>query len=451
MERAYNNILVIDDERAFLEFLQEKLQERGFNVFTASNEKEVLDQVKKQNIDVALLDIRMPDIDGITLLKRLKKIDPTLEVVMLTAYASLENAVEAMKQGAYDFLTKPCQLSHLEVILQKASEKVSLARQNLNLKEGLLRTLPNAEIIGQSESIRAVLTKIEKISDSSSPVLIEGESGTGKELVANAIHQRSPRASNPFVVINCGGLQETLIENELFGHEKGAYTSADRKKIGLFEVANMGTLFLDEIGELGLSAQTKLLRVLESGEYRPLGSVKQNKVDVRIITATNRNLLDEIKTKRFREDLYYRLNVINIKMPSLRERRGDVSLLVKYYLSTRMNRTRKAYVSEEAMASLMNHDWPGNIRELFNALEYALTLSNGNSIETDDLPINITKVHRMGPVKEWMSLEEIEREYIQKVLKAYAGNLQKTARILNISRPTLYKKIHKYRMAGSGK
>ena len=451
MERAYNNILVIDDENAFLEFLQEKLQERGFNVFIASNEKEVLDQVKKQNIDVALLDIRMPDIDGITLLKHLKKIDPTLEVVMLTAYASLENAVEAMKQGAYDFLTKPCQLSHLEVILQKASEKVSLARQNLNLKEGLLRTLPNAEIIGQSESIRAVLTKIEKISDSSSPVLIEGESGTGKELVANAIHQRSPRASNPFVVINCGGLQETLIENELFGHEKGAYTSADRKKIGLFEVANMGTLFLDEIGELGLSAQTKLLRVLESGEYRPLGSVKQNKVDVRIITATNRNLLDEIKTKRFREDLYYRLNVINIKMPSLRERRGDVSLLVKYYLSTRMNRTRKAYVSEEAMASLMNHDWPGNIRELFNALEYALTLSNGNSIETDDLPINITKVHRMGPVKEWMSLEEIEREYIQKVLKAYAGNLQKTARILNISRPTLYKKIHKYRMAGSGK
>jgi DNA-binding NtrC family response regulator len=182
-----------------------------------------------------------------------------------------------------------------------------------------------------------------------------------------------------------------------------------------------------------------LLRVLETGEYRPLGSVKQNKVDVRIITATNRNLLDEIKAKRFREDLYYRLNVINIKIPSLRERKSDVPLLVKYYLSKRMNRTREAHVSEEAMASLMNHDWPGNIRELFNALEYALTLSNGNSIETDDLPINITKVHRIGPVKEWMSLEEIEREYIQKVLKAYAGNLQKTARILNISRPTLYK------------
>jgi two-component system response regulator AtoC len=447
MERLRNTILLIDDEKPFLEFLQEKLLEMRFNVFTASNEKEALDLIKKQNIDVALLDIRMPDVDGVTLLKRLKKIDPTLEIIMLTGYASLENAIEAMKDGAYDFLTKPCQLSHLGVILQKACEKVSLSRQNINLREGLLRILPNGEIIGQSEAMRAVLGKIEKISDSSSPVLIEGESGTGKELVANAIHHRSPRASHPFVVINCGGLQESLIENELFGHEKGAYTSADRKKIGLFEVANMGILFLDEIGELGPSAQTKLLRVLELGEYRPLGSVKQSKVDVRIIAATNKNLMDEVKAKHFREDLYYRLNVISIKIPPLRERKSDIPLFVKYYLDKRgISRNREIHVSEEAMGSLINHDWPGNIRELFNAIEYAMTVSNKDSIEIEDLPINITRHQRVGVLNEWMNLKEVEKEYIGKVLRAQGGNLQRTARILNISRPTLYKKLRKYRI-----
>ena len=443
------NLFVVDDESGFRELMVKTMPKSKYNLKAFSSGNAVLKVIEKKEFDVGLIDIKMPDMDGIELLKRFRKQNILTEFIILTGQASVSTAIESMKLGCYDYLTKPVRLNELETVIQKAYEKKVIKSENIVLKEKLQFKDKYCEMVGKSSKMKSIFSLIDKVANASSPILITGESGTGKELVAKGIHKNSNRRNRPFIVIDCASLSENLLENELFGHEKGAFTDASSMKRGLFEIANRGTLFIDEIGEMKLTTQAKLLRAIETHQFRRLGSTKQIQIDVRIIVATNRNLVEEVKNGNFRGDLYYRLNVVTISLPPLRERKEDIPLLVKHFIANTHVTTTKNKISQEFMKILMEYDWPGNVRELGNVVERALIICTGDYITPADLPIDFRRpLAYYLPSSDKKSLSELlkdfEKDIITKVLRESAGNKIKTARSLKLSRSKLYRKLKEY-------
>jgi DNA-binding NtrC family response regulator len=435
------DLLVVDDDAEFRATVVRRFSRRGYQVQEAPDGVEALALAERRQFDVAIVDMVMPKVSGLELLERLKTAHAECEVIMLTGQGSIEAAVKAMKMGAYDFLTKPFPLAELEVLIEKAVERRQLAKENVQLKEVLQRRQAQPEMIGESAGLKEVWRLIERAGPTDKAILIEGESGTGKELVARALHRHSPRADKPLIVINCAALPETLLESELFGHEKGSFTGAINAKPGLFEVADGGTLFIDEIGEMPGSLQAKLLRVLEDGSMRRIGSVKERRVNVRLLAATNRNLATEVKAGRFREDLYYRINVMSLTLPPLRERTGDVPLLVRRFLGSDW------LIEPAAMQALEHYHWPGNVRQLINALERAKIMADGGRICLDDLPRELCADKADGArlvVGGSDALSAVERAHIVEVLKRERGNKARTARALGLNRRSLYRLLEKY-------
>lgn len=443
-------VLIVDDETRLVEAFREQLSEEGMKVFIASQGKEALSILKHESIDVAVLDIRLPDMDGVELLLKIKQLEPTTEVIMLTGYASVATAIRSMKLGAYDYLTKPCKLTELSNVIIKAHEKRMLKVKTIVLEEHLHRIGTRDEFIGKSKEMEKVKNLIALVANSEIPVLVLGETGTGKELVARAIHDQSPRADNPFVVVNSSIFQETMLESELFGYKKGAFTGAETDKMGLIEIADRGTFFIDEVGEMGMGIQAKLLRVLESGVFRKLGDTKEIKVDVRFIFATNKDLKEAAEEKKFRNDLFFRISSFIITLPPLRNKREDIPLLINYFLEKFARGGKKKRLSREAMEIIIAYDWPGNVRELSNVIERAIIVSGDNEeILANDLsegllnPVSRVKEQKeskqMGRV---LSLVEMESEYIRSVLHSVGGNKSRAARLLGISRKNLYDKIN---------
>ena len=435
------DLLLVDDDDEYRETVVRWFTRRGgFSVHDASSADHALELASRRDFQVAVFDMVMPGDSGIVLLEKFKPTQPECEVIMLTGKGTIETAVQAMKLGAYDFLSKPFPLADLEKLIQKAFERRTLKKENLQLKTLLKRGEPQSEMIGNSPAMREVYRLIERAGPSDKAILIQGESGTGKELVARALHRNSPRADKPLVVVNCAALPETLLESELFGHEKGAFTGAISEKPGLFEVADGGTLFIDEIGELPGGLQAKLLRALEDGSLRRIGSLKERRVNVRLLAATNRVLADEVEQGRFREDLYYRINVMSLQLPPLRNRNGDVQLLIDKFLGEDWD------IDHEAEELLTKFHWPGNVRQLMNAIERAKIMSEGNCIRTFDLPPEVRETRPTGATTRLMTddLATIEREKVIEVLRRESGNKTRAARSLGIERRKIYRLIEKY-------
>jgi DNA-binding NtrC family response regulator len=447
-EASSIRLLIVDDDETLRQTMARRFQRDGMTVTCAADAEEALAKTGHQRCDVALLDLHMPGINGIELLGKLKERLPDLEAIMLTAHGSIETAIQAMKLGAYDYLTKPFQFPELEVRVQKAFEKVKLARRERQWVEQIDFESARYRLVGSSPAMQKVVQLIQKVAPTDSTILVRGASGTGKELVARAIHYNSGRRERPLVTINCAALQETLLESELFGHEKGAFTGAVQAKPGLVEVAEGGTLFIDEISEMAVGLQAKLLRVLEDGHFRRVGGTQESHADVRVIAATNRLLADEIKNGRFREDLYYRLNVVTIELPPLRERRQDIPELIDHFLTTRQVGAARSRLAPEALDALVRYDWPGNVRELANVLERSQILAENQLITVDDLPDSITDANPGGgsPSGDPDHLREVERRHVQEVLKREKGNKVHAAKVLGVSRRALYRLIAKYGM-----
>ncbi|MFV9511308.1 sigma-54-dependent transcriptional regulator [Tepidibacillus sp. LV47] len=444
-------ILVVDDEEDLLQLLVQRLKRKGYQVDGALSGEEAVKKMREIYYDVGIFDIKMPGMDGIELLKEAKKLIFDMEVIMLTGHGTVETAIEAMKSGAYDYLTKPYNLSELDVIIQKAIEKKQLFEENQRLKEVLQSEGSQFEIIGEHPKLKMLLEMTKRVAKSHVPVLIEGESGTGKELIARAIHAWSDRANQPFIAINSGALMENLLESELFGHAKGAFTGAISEKKGLVEMAHKGTLFLDEIGEMPLPLQVKLLRFLESGEFRRVGDNQLRKVDVRLVAATNRNLEKEIEMGKFREDLYFRLNVMKLIVPPLRERKSDIPLLAQYFLKKSQTYYGEKKLSKEALQALSQYHFPGNVRELSHLIERGVLLSMGKIIQAYDIfpqgiNSNLNEEEKNEEKGELISLEELERQHIERVLKECDWNKTKASQILGISLRNLYRKIETYQL-----
>ncbi len=439
------SLLVVDDEETFRRLTARELAKSGYAVTDAGTLDEARHALANQHFQLVVLDVRLPDGNGLDLLREIREASPITEVVMLTAYGTVQEAIRAMKEGAHDFLTKPCKLGELEAVLEKAAEKQTLRRGHTALQRDVDRLGPGLNFIGQSSQIREMLHLLARVAETDSTVLIRGESGVGKELVARAVHRLSKRAQQPFVVVDCASLHENLLQSELFGHEKGAYTGAIRLKHGLFEVADRGTIFLDEMGEITPALQVKLLRVLETGTFRRLGGTADIKVNVRVLAATNRRLELMMKEGQFREDLYYRLNVFTITIPPLRDRREDITLLTDHFIRTSsIVPKRQAMCSAAAMEVLMRYPWPGNVRELKNVLERALILCDGEMIEPEHLPLGVRiepPVTHDDDSDRMATLEEVERRHIKRVLAECKGHRQKAAKILGISERNLYRKI----------
>ncbi len=446
---AGERILIVDDEKSMCQYLSIMLKKEGYHVKTASSGKKAVSEVKNSNYDVLITDIRMEGMDGIEVLTAVKEIDPTLPVIIMTAYASQKTAIEALNRGAFYYLIKRAKNEEIKMVIRNALDIHRVRNENLFLKKQLRKKDDFKEIIGKSEEIQQVFTLVEKVADTDSTILICGESGTGKELIAKAIHYRSSRAGNPFVSINCGALPENLLESELFGHVKGSFTGAIKDKDGLFKVANSGTFFLDEVGETSPAIQVKLLRVLQEREIIPIGGTSPIKVDVRLIAATNADLERAVNEERFRADLYYRLNVIPIDIPPLRERPDDIQLLVDHFLKSASERSgRRKTVSKEAMELLASYEWPGNVRELENIIERAGILQGGDQIQVEDLPDKIrNRTHERRKLvmeKAQMTLEELEKEYLISVLEETNWQKKRASAILGINASTLYRKIQRY-------
>ncbi len=453
MEKA--RILMAEDEKAQRDLLEGFLKKEGFMVKAVSNGKQALEEIGSDFFDLVLLDYKMPELDGLQTLRAIRKRFPDLPVVMMTAYGTVETAVASMKEGAIDYLTKPIDLDELLLIIQKVLERSMLIRENQELKTRLQERFAFQNIIYHSPRMEEVMGLVARVAPSQATVLIRGESGTGKELIANAIHYASTRSDQPFVKVSCAAIPETLLESELFGHEKGAFTGAIQKRMGRFEEADGGTIFLDEIGELTLSTQVKLLRVLQEREFQRLGSNLNLKTDVRLIAATHRNLEEAMRQGLFREDLYYRLNVISILLPPLRERREDIPLLIDHFLKkySEINHKKIVDLSKEARALLMRYSYPGNIRELENIIERAVVLCRGEIITTQDLPFHLKEE---TSEREWKvpgkgktlfeSIEEIERDLIIKALEQHQGIQTRAAESLGISERVLRYKIKKYKI-----
>src|SRR5579884_653379 len=441
-------LLVVDDDDDLRQDLMQLFRKHGHEVTAAVSGEDAQNKASHARFDVALLDLHLPGISGIDLLAQLKEQQPELEALLLTAHSSIETAVQAMRQGAYDYLTKPFRTADLEVHVHKAFEKVQLKRREQQWLQQLSYESPRYRLVGSSPAMRKVVGLIEKVAATDATVLVRGASGTGKELVARALHTNSPRRMRPLVTINCAALQENLLESELFGHEKGAFTGAVVAKPGLVEVAEGGTLFIDEIGEMAPGLQAKLLRVLEDGHYRRVGGTQEMNADVRVVAATNRDLSEEIKNGRFREDLYYRLNVVSIFLPPLRDRRGDIPELVEHFLATRQVGPLRSRIDADALKALTAYSWPGNVRELANVLERAQILAENQVITVEDLPENVmlAAAGSSEAAGDPRHLREVERRHVQAVLHEEKGNKVHAARVLGISRRSLYRLIEKYQL-----
>jgi DNA-binding NtrC family response regulator len=437
------DLLVVDDDEEFCSLLVQKLVLSGYNAVGAARGTEALEIASKRNFDVAIFDMHIPDMSGLELLERFKSLYTECEVLLLTGEGSIETAVKAMQLGAMNYLLKPFSLVELEAHIEKATERRSLRKENEQLRTLLARNRTSAQIIGNSPAMQEIFRLIQRAGPSERAILIQGESGTGKELVAQALHAGSARADRPLVTINCAALPETLLESELFGHEKGSFTGAVAAKQGLFEAADGGTLFIDEIGEMPAALQAKLLRILENGVLRRVGSVQERKVNVRLLAATNRNLEEEIKLGHFREDLYYRINVMSLELPPLRERFGDIPLLVEHLLGDDW------HIDNEALHCVKKYSWPGNVRQLINVLDRAKILADDHIIRMKDLPKALTSEHAVTPstimIREANDdLGLCQRVKVLQVLEREAYNKARAARSLGISRRKLYRLLEKY-------
>ncbi|MGO9258164.1 MAG: sigma-54-dependent transcriptional regulator [Bryobacteraceae bacterium] len=435
-------ILIVDDELVVRDSLSKWFTSEGYTAKPAGGAREALELIQHADYDIALLDIKMPGMDGMELQSRLKEADPDLTVIMMTGYASVDTAVQALKLGAYDYITKPVDPDELSHLVSNALEHKRARREVVRLRENLQESFPGTEMIGKSPAMKKVAELIEMVAPTEATVLITGESGTGKEVVARAIHAAGPRRYMPMVTIHCGALTETLLESELFGFEKGAFTGAQYRKKGKFEVADGGSVFLDEISDISLRTQTDLLRVLQEKEIVRVGGNQPIKVDFRAIAATNKNLEALVKAGAFRPDLYYRLHVFCIDLPPLRERREDIPLLVNHFLNKFCLATSRPMpqISPEALELLMRHDWPGNVRELENAVERALVVGRGPEIRPGDFSFQF----QAEEIKGGKTLEDIERAHIERILRETQHNLSRAARILDIDRTTLYNKLRRY-------
>ncbi len=438
-------ILVVDDEAPVRDMIQKGLlQMGGYNVEVAQNGMEALEKVEKDIFDLVLTDLKMPEMDGLELLKTIKGTRPEITVILLTAFGSIETAVEAMKVGANDYITKPVDLNELLIHVSKAQKENLLIKENRLLRMEVRKRFEFNNIIGKSKKMQEIFSLIEKVALGNSTVMIYGASGTGKELVAKAIHYNSPRSDRPFIPFNCGAIPETLVESELFGHTKGAFTGAVQMKKGLFEEANGGTLFLDEISTILPSVQVKLLRVLQEKEVMKVGSTERTKIDVRMIAATNENLEENMKKGKFREDLFYRLHVFPIFLPDLKERKEDIPLLAYHFLETYSKEAKKEIrgISKEAIKLLLDYQWPGNVRELENTIERAVIMTDQDYLMPSDFPGDlmegISEMIKRG-VKDRKSLDDIKSEYMKEVLKEVGGNKRIAAEILRVNPRTLYR------------
>jgi DNA-binding NtrC family response regulator len=450
-------VLVVDDEQRQRDILKMILEADGYETATAANARQARDAVRSEPVDVVLTDLKMPHKDGIALLSELLESQPGLCVVLMTAHGSIDSAVDAMRKGAFDYLTKPLERDELLLVLRRAMERTRLVRENRMLHEQLRDRFRIESIVGAHGSMEDVFRIVGKVAASSSTVLIYGESGTGKELVARALHQGSERRDRPFYAVNVAALPESILEAELFGHEKGAFTGADSRKTGLFEQASGSTLFLDEVGDLKKDLQVKLLRTLQEREILRVGGNERIHVDVRIVAATNQDLEKAVREGRFREDLYYRLNVIPIALPPLRERRTDIPLLVEHFLDKYASGREKREMSEGALKILIAYDWPGNVRELESAIERALLLAEGDVIGPEDLPpaVRAGVAAPRGPIDleipdTGIDLEGVERSLILKALQKASGNVTRAARLLGLSRRTLQYRLEKMQGAPNG-
>ena len=450
MNQLRLRFLVVDDHQSIRKLCTTVGSSIGFDCVEAESAEAALARLETESPDMVLADLMMANMSGLDFLREAKRILPRAEMAIMTGHGSIETAVQAMKTGAYDYITKPFRIEQLKLLLQRMEEKVRLMTENQFLRERVTTEMALNGIVGSSAKIQDVLRLVARLKDTRTPVLITGESGTGKELVARAVHYRGTLSHRPFVAVDCGSLVPTLIESELFGYEKGAFTGAMKNKDGLFQSAGGGTIFLDEIGELPLEMQAKLLRVLQEKEVRPVGSNEKVKVDVRVIAATNHDLEAAYKEGRFRKDLFFRLNVVAIHLPALRERKSDIPTLVHYFLD-KFAKDKSIQVTPAAMNALLAYDWPGNVRELENCIERAVALGDHSRIDFQDLPPALYKCAMEGPesveVKEPISandLEQLERVTIQRVFEETNGDKTLTGRMLGISRATLYRKLKRY-------
>jgi DNA-binding NtrC family response regulator len=448
------SILIVEDKKSMADMLRKTLEAEGFSVKTASNIKDGITSLE-YSLSAVVTDLKLPDGEGMEILRAVRAGFPAIPVIVMTAYGSIETAVKAVKGGAYDFITKPFDPDHFLLVVKRAMAEKTLQRENIVLKKEFSKFLQMPEIIGSSGACNGIMEKVKRVAPLKTTVLILGESGTGKELVARALHYLSQRAKESFVAVNCAAIPKDLIENELFGHEKGAFTGAGETKLGRFELADRGTIFLDEIGDMEMTLQSKLLRVLQENEFQRVGGTKTIKVDVRVIAASNKNLQKEVAEGRFREDLFYRLNVFPIVIPPLRERKEDILPLSKYfisYFSKEMNKTEPS-ISSEAEKRLLNHEWKGNVRELRNIMERAVILCDGQIL----LPCHLSfgegmsvKVRHDSPLHEVAesAARAVEKARIEDVLKQTNGNKSRAADILKVSYKTLLNKIKEYRISG---
>ena len=451
------NILIVDDEGQNRDYLSEILSEEDYNVSTASNGRDAIARLSQDLFHVVLTDLQMPEFDGLGVIRHLVENHINCIGILFTGYGSVKTAVDAMKLGAFDYITKPFKADEIKVVVKKALDHLALQEENTYLKQQLKAKYKFENIIGSSEKMQKVFSLIDKVSGTDSTVLVLGESGTGKELVAKALHYNSPRAQNPFVPVNCGAIPEELLESELFGHEKGAFTGAFRTRIGRFELANGGSVFLDEISEMSPNLQVKLLRVIQEREFERVGGVKSIRTDVRIIAATNRDLEEEVAQGRFREDLYYRLNVIPLNLPPLRERRDDIPLLVKHFMGKygREKNSRITGFSRRAMNLLAHYRWPGNVRELENLVERVLVLCDGTEVDTADLPERVAagtpRTSEVVPLIDLpetgidlsTAVSEFEKAIIMQALTRSNWVKNRAAKLLHVNRTTLVEKIKK--------
>jgi len=436
-------VLVVDDEFSVRDSLQSWFKKDGYEVHAAASGQEALETLEKGKYDVAVVDIRMPHMDGVQLQEHIHNVDPRTEVIMITAFASVDTAVRSLKQGAFDYVTKPVDPDELSHLVRRALEHQRLKEENTQLRGTIDEFVSDDTIVGESPPMQKVMELVQHVAKTDATVLIRGESGTGKELVARAVHANSPRRYAPIIAVNCGGLPETLLESELFGHEKGAFTGAHLRRKGRLEMADGGTLFLDEVGSISIKTQMDLLRVLDTKKFTRIGGVTPIEVDFRVICATNESLEEAVREGRFREDFYYRIDVFTIDVPPLRERRSDIPLLAEHLLKrfARQMETRITGISPEAMAALEAWDWPGNVRELSNAIERAMVVGKGEEIQAEDLPLR-RGLHE--PFGEPDSLAEVEKKHVRTVLERTEWNITQTARILGVDRVTIYNKIKKY-------
>jgi len=457
VDRGSARLLVVEDDDAMRDLLVEELTDAGFRVVGAGGGTAGIERAKRGDIDLVVTDLRMPDLDGFDLIRDIKAQVTPPHIVMITAFGSIETAIKAVKLGAYDYITKPFEMEELVLVADKAIRERGLVREIQRLRQEVKGRYGLDNVIGKSEPMQEVFSLVHRLGPSMASVLVTGESGTGKELIARAIHYHSPRGNGPFVAVNLSAVPETLIEAELFGYKRGAFTDARNDKTGLFAEADGGTIFLDEIGELAAGLQAKLLRVLQEREIRPLGATKEQSIDVRVVAATNRNLEDLMREGSFREDLYYRLNVIQIALPPLRARPDDIIALAEHFLhklTVRAEQPRILRLSAEAQRALLSFPWPGNVRELENVIERCVALTTGDEIAASDLPQHVRERRDTdflaGAVARRLRLSELEREYIMRVLDDEGGNKTRAAQRLGLDRKTLYRKLEDYTKHAGG-